>query len=244
MRAPALQATIERRLLVNYRIDPDVLEPMVPPPFRPQLVGGFGIAGICLIRLSDIRPRVLPPVVGLSAENAAHRIAVEWDIPDGTTLGVYIPRRDTSSRTIALLGGRVFPGWHHLADFNVHEREGYYRIAMNSRDGEVSVAVAARLADVPMSGSVLGTLDEASSFFRCAPMGYSATPSAHTFDGVELGTCGWGIQPLAVEEAASSFFDDPSRFPPGTALVDSAFVMERLDTTWTPRPRLVAGAAT
>ncbi|MDQ4097644.1 MAG: DUF2071 domain-containing protein [Actinomycetota bacterium] len=242
MRAPALKATIQRRLLVNYRINPDVLSPMVPAPFRPQLVGGFGMAGICLIRLSGIRPSALPAAVGLTAENAAHRIAVEWDTPDGIARGVYIPRRDTSSRLIAVLGGRVFPGWHHLADFDVQEGNGQYQIYVNSRDGEVSVEVSARLADEPMAGSVFASLEEASWFFRRAPVGYSVRPILGAFDGVELGTCGWGMQALLLEESCSSFFDDPARFAPGSAVVDSAFLMEGLDTRWTPKPRLVARA--
>lgn len=244
MRAPVLSATIERRLLVNYRVDADVLGSILPSCFRPATVRGVGVAGICLIRLGKIRPSGLPPAVGLSAENGAHRVAVEWDTPDGPVQGVYIPRRDTSSRLIALLGGRLFPGWHHRADFDVDERDGHYRVALESHDREVSVAVSARRAEAPMAGSLFTTTEEASSFFRCAPVGYAATSSRGVFDGVELGTCGWGIEPLVVEEARSSFFDDPDRFPLGTATLDSAFLMERVDTTWTPRARLRAGVRT
>lgn len=240
MRAPALRATIERRVLVNYRVDPDALETLLPPPFRPALVGGFGIAGVCLIRLGDIRLPGIPRALGLTAENAAHRVAVQWDTADGAASGVYIPRRDTSSRLVALLGGRLFPGWQHLADFDVHEQDGRCRIGVKSHDGEVSIAVSARLADGHLAGSVFGSVDEASPFFRCAPLGYAATPRRGVFDGVELGTCGWGIRLLEVEEAFTSFFADRDRFPPGSAVLDSAFLMERLDTTWTPRPRLVA----
>ena len=244
MRAPVLRATIERRLLVNYRVDPDVLASILPRPFRPATVCGVGIAGVCLIRLADIRPAGLPAVVGLTAENAAHRVAVEWDTPEGAARGVYIPRRDTSSRLIALLGGRVFPGWHHLADFAVDEQDGHYRVGFQSRDREVSVVVSAQLAEGPMAGSVFKSVDAASSFFRCAPVGYAATPRADVFDGVELGTSGWGVQSLVVEEARSTFFDDARHFPAGTATLDSAFVMSRIDTTWTPRPRLLAAAPT
>jgi hypothetical protein len=50
------------------------------PPFRPQLVHGWAVAGICLIRLGRLRPSRVPSAVGLRSENAAHRIAVEWDI--------------------------------------------------------------------------------------------------------------------------------------------------------------------
>jgi hypothetical protein len=56
MKAPALAAVMERRILVNYRVDPDLLGSYLPAPFRPALVGGHGVAGICLIRLGRIRP--------------------------------------------------------------------------------------------------------------------------------------------------------------------------------------------
>ena len=51
MRAPAIRAVMERRLLVNYRVDPELLAALLPAPFRPVLVAGYGVAGICLIRL-------------------------------------------------------------------------------------------------------------------------------------------------------------------------------------------------
>src|SRR5215212_4816029 len=97
VRAPVMTATIERRLLINYQADPEVLARVLPAPFRPHLVGGVGLAGICLIRLGNVHPAG-GPGVGITTENAAHRIAVEWDTADGPERGVYIPRRDTSSR--------------------------------------------------------------------------------------------------------------------------------------------------
>src|SRR5215467_442697 len=93
LRAPPLRAVMERRILVNFRADPHVLAKAVPPPFRPALVQGYGVAGICLIRLACIRSAPFPAGVGLTSENAAHRVAVERDTPDGPAAGVYVPRR-------------------------------------------------------------------------------------------------------------------------------------------------------
>lgn len=80
MRIPVIRGVIDRRILVNYRVDPDVMARVLPPPFRPQVVGGFAIGGICLIRLKHVRPRFSPLPWGLCSENAAHRIAVQWDV--------------------------------------------------------------------------------------------------------------------------------------------------------------------
>ena len=119
MKIPVIRGTIDRRILANYRIDPEVLGSILPNPFRPKIVGGFGIGGICLIRLKSVRPRFFPFPWGIGSENAAHRFSVEWDVDGKSREGVYIPRRDTSSRLNTFVGGRVFPGVHHHASFVV-----------------------------------------------------------------------------------------------------------------------------
>ena len=45
MRIPVVTGLIDRRILVNYRVDPDVIAALLPPPFRPQLFGGFAVDG-------------------------------------------------------------------------------------------------------------------------------------------------------------------------------------------------------
>jgi hypothetical protein len=128
MRIPVIRGVIDRRILVNFRVDSVVLAAQLPDLFRPQRVHGCGIAGVCLIRLKHIRPTFLPRLVGIASENAAHRIAVEWNTADGVRAGVYVPRRDTSSRLNALAGGRLFPGVHNLARFDVNETEDQFRV--------------------------------------------------------------------------------------------------------------------
>src|SRR4051794_27311195 len=123
MKIPVIQGLIDRRMLVNYRCDPAVLSALLPKPFRPKLIGEFGMAGICLTRLRERRRRGLPGFVGFGSENAAHRIAIEGNDPhDGHVReGVYTPRRDTSSKLNHLVGGRLFPGVYYHARFDVDE---------------------------------------------------------------------------------------------------------------------------
>src|SRR5688572_30835362 len=116
---PTVRGVMNRRILVNFRVRPDVVKRFLPAPFRPKLVQDWGLAGICLIRLEAIRPRGFPSACGIASENAAHRIAVEWDEGGRRREGVYIPRRDTNSLLNRLAGGRLFPGVHHAAEFRV-----------------------------------------------------------------------------------------------------------------------------
>jgi hypothetical protein len=207
-RLPTMIGTIDRRLLINYRVDADVLAGLLPEPFRPQLVHGMGVAGICLIRLSQLRPLGCPAALGLTTENAAHRVAVEWDGPAAPQRGVYIPRRDTSSRLTTLIGGRWFPGEHRRADFQVTEPHDRYEVAFASLDGTARVALDAQVVSDLPGGSIFQSIDEASRFFLDAPLGYSVTHRPDRYDGIELRCATWHVEPLHVTHAASSFFED------------------------------------
>jgi hypothetical protein len=87
MRQPRLASVIERRILVNYRIDPAIIAPMLPAPLRPQEVSGWAVAGICLIRLGKVRPSWVPLKENLWKEagvsratmNRATEILADWN---------------------------------------------------------------------------------------------------------------------------------------------------------------------
>jgi hypothetical protein len=240
MKIPVIQGVIDRRMLVNYRCDPTALSAILPKPFRPKLIGELGMAGICLIRLRQMRPRGLPRFVGVGSENAAHRIAVEWDDADGQVReGVYIPRRDTSSTLNSLVGGRLFPGVYYHARFDIDESDdGGLHVAFASDDGVTRVRVDARLADSLPADSIFKSVDDASEFFRGGAVGYSFAGENSPPDGMELKTRTWEVSPLSVSTVESSFFDDAARFPEGAATFDNALLMRNIQHEWhaTPPP--------
>jgi hypothetical protein len=238
MKIPIIQGVIDRRILVNYRVEPDVLQKHLPPPFRPKLVNGYGIAGICLIRLKEIRPRGLPALTSISSENAAHRIAVEWQENGRTHEGVYIPRRDSSSRFNVATGGRFFPGVHHHAHFHVTEHDDYLQVILDSHDGKVHLAVTGRVAlDLPPT-SIFPSLASASDFFERGALGYSPARQPGHFDGLELRSLRWKMEPLSVESIKSNFFDDKRLFPAGSAEFDCALLMRGIQHEWHGRESL------
>lgn len=238
MRIPVIRGIIDRRILVNFHIDADVLAKILPRPFRPKLIKGRGMGGICLIRLVRVHPRFLPAVLGISSENAAHRFAVEWEQDGEIREGVFIPRRDTSSRLNALVGGRLFPGVHHHARFSIDEHDDYYKVTMDSDDGESHLSVETQLTERLPESSVFSSLREASEFFEQGSLGYSATPDAREFDGLELRAFNWSVDALAVKQVESSFFDDESRFPSGSISFDCALLMRQIEHEWHSQPSL------
>ena len=232
MRIPTIRGIIDRRILANFRIDPNVMSARLPPPFRPKLANGFAVGGICLIRLKAVRPRLIPLPCGIGSENAAHRMAVEWDEQGRTRQGVYIPRRDTNSRLNTFAGGTVFRGTYHHAMFTVHESDDHYSIALQSDDERTRIRVAGRVTDHLPAGSVFTCLNEASAFFEQGALGYSATGTPGRFDGLELKCQSWHVEPLEIEHIESNYFQNSSYFPPGSTQFDCALLMRNIHHEW------------
>lgn len=232
MKIPVIQGVIARRILVNYRVDPEVLARLLPPPFRPKLIGGVGIAGICLIRLEALRPRFVPAGMGLTSENAAHRIAVVWEEDGQPREGVYIPRRDTNRWFNTWAGGRIFPGIHSHATFAMAEGQDRYRVALDSDDGRAHVLVEGRVAPALPPDSVFPSLAAASAFFRSGALGYSPTRDPRRLAGLELRTANWQIEALAVDRVESSLFADRALFPAGSTVFDGALLMRHIVHEW------------
>ena len=227
----SVHAVMTRRILVNFRVRPDVAATLLPLPFRPKLVNGWAMAGICLIRLEDMRPAWLPSWCGVVSENAAHRIAVEWSENGRTREGVFIPRRDTNSLLNRIAGGRFFPGVHHPARFRSNEDGSRFEVELRSRDGETRVSVAGRVTDSWPTRSVFKNLEDASVFFRNGGCGWSPVNGC-SLEGVELRTENWEMRALEIESVASSYFSDPRRFPAGAVEFDCALLMRGISHQW------------
>lgn len=222
---PGVRAHLRRRLLVSYRLDPDVARTLLPTPLRPQLVNGQALAGVCVLGLDRIRPRWAPVRVGLRSENAAHRLAVEWDDGDQIRTGVYILERHSSAWHPVLFGGRLFPGVHRRARFTADESGERYAMTMDAAGEHLD-------ADVEVGGpwvsSLFGSLEEASAFYRSGRIGWSLGHDKVTLESVALAADEWVVEAALIRSVHSSFFDG---LPAGTAELDHVLVMRDLEIT-------------
>ncbi len=191
-----------------------------------------------MIRFRELRPNFLPSWIGMSSENAAHRIAVEWDEDGQMQEGVFIPRRDTNSWFNKTLGGRVFPGIFNRSTFDVSENGAEIHIRIVRSDDGEEVAFSGCAATELPSTSLFPTLDDAAGFFSLGATGYSATREKGHYHGMELNCLTWKIQPLDVIDARSCFFGDATLFPSGSVEIDCALLMQDVDHEWRSRPDL------
>ncbi|GHF09892.1 hypothetical protein GCM10011600_08710 [Pseudolysinimonas yzui] len=233
-----LRAQVRRRLLITYRVDPDVAASLVPAPLRPQLVNGSAVAGVCMIGLSAVRPGWLRPRFGFRTENVAHRVAVEWDDEGGTRTGVYIVERHSSSLLPVLGGGRLFPGVQRRGRFDLDETKDRFRVRMTAPGIRVAVDVG---VGGPWHSELFSSVEDASEFHRQGSVGWSPCAGGGGVEALELTSKEWAAETGVVHSVESSFFDS---LPQGSAELDSALVMRDLPFFWdTPRIDLTRGHA-
>src|SRR5205085_5393730 len=98
------------------------------------------------------------------------------------------------SRLNALVGGRVFPGVHHHARFDVRESPEHFHVALQSDDGDTRMSVTGRVAERLPATSIFTSLAEASAFFQAGSLGYSPNNSGNRFQGLELRCQTWQME--------------------------------------------------
>ena len=113
------------------------------------------------------------------------------------------------------------------------------RVSLSAVDGATRVLADVAITDT-LTSDLFGSLDDASRFFQRGCDGYSATRHPGRFDGLQLVTDAWEVEAASITEARSSFFDDLSSFPPGSAEVDCALVMRKIPVNWKALPSLDA----
>lgn len=219
--SPRYVGDVEGRLLLNYRIELQELESVLPEPFHPvEVDDGVGLGGVCASALHGLRPDVAPRSLSVSSVKTNHRIAVMWKEGDEIQRGSYVTRRDVAGRLKALAGGAVFPGQVRPARItvDVDGDGGRYYVRADCEDEFVRLKASER--DVLGGDSVFSSSDEVLEFFDVEEVAYAGTPGS--FETVESCSVDPEFRPLEVEKARSSFFEKlGGEFDSAVAMVDA-----------------------
>lgn len=229
---PALEGVIRRRVLLNFRVAPEIVAPFIPGPLEVLTHGEAAIVGICLIGMEQLRPKGLPGWIGVTSENMAHRIAIRYPTRTGMSDGVFIWRRDTDQCLVSLLGGRLFPGVNQRAAFTVEDSEKDISICVRTQDRMADVDFDATYDTQWRSQSVFPSFDDAVAFFRRGDCGFSCSLREGRLDGLQLKTLRWEMNPLNVHRFHSAFFEDRVRFPSNAVHFDCALMMRGIPHEW------------
>ncbi|MFW5929208.1 MAG: hypothetical protein ACOCT0_02170 [Halobacteriota archaeon] len=198
--ALALRGNVDSRITVNYRVDVDELESVLPDALVAREVDdGVGVGGVCLGVVRGARPGGVPRLLGVNAESALHRVAVEWD----GGKGCYVVRRDVDSTLGAIAGRALLPGALGRARTTVDvDGERFY--ARVDCDTEF-VRLDAREADGLPGDSVFGSPGDVLEYYGETEVAYAGRP--RTFERSICSIEGGEVAALDPDLARSSFFE-------------------------------------
>ena len=226
MRAPALSGRIERRICIQYRINPSVARRFLPDHIRPKLYQGSALGGICVFRFAPARARILPIPLGFGTELAWHRIAVEWDAGATVAHGQYLLRCEADSRPSARLTPKVLPCSEPAARITVRSNDGGLSISMKSVDGNGDLNLAAVPDDHWPEDSVFPSAKAAQLALSGGHVLWPSNERGET-EGFEVAAGQGTVASLTSHGIDSAWYDDRDRFPLGSIGFDSALLISR-----------------
>ena len=109
--APLAHQTWGKLLFMHWRVDPEVLRPLVPEPLSIDTHGGSAWVGVTPFTLWNVRASFMPPLPGLSS---FHETNVRTYVHLDGVPGVWFLTLDANSRA-AVVGARTL---YHLPYFN------------------------------------------------------------------------------------------------------------------------------
>jgi hypothetical protein len=237
MKLPIIRGIVRRHLMLNYRVDPEVMRRWLPAPFEPDVYRDWAIAGVCLLRVERV-PARLRIGRGLTGEHAAHRVAVRWLDGNREHEGVYVHRSDTGSLIEHLTGARIVPGESRRARFRVEDDGRAIRFVMRSLDRKAEVQFSGHAAAVMPPSSIFPSIREASEFFARGSVGYAVASAGAPPEGIVTEWSDRAVHPLAVTRVRCAIFEDTSMFPAGSVEFDHALVLRDVEHVWRRAPEL------
>ncbi|MCB9907881.1 MAG: hypothetical protein H6830_09210 [Planctomycetes bacterium] len=238
MHHPSLRGRCPRRALIAWRLDPVVARRLVPAPLRPKLLQGAAIGAVDCLRLERLRPRLMPPALGLSMELCAHIIAVEW-VADGVRRdGLYVLRRDVEVRGLGRAAGLLLPGNPQPAHIRVQPEVAGLQLACHSLDGRSQIDVGGQVSEAWIQSTLFGDAAHMLRVLGNRSGGFLAFDEAGHGSLVELDTKPERAEVLALQRAHSSLFEG-ELVPKGAAIPDAALLLRDLVCVWRSQGRVL-----
>jgi uncharacterized protein len=119
-------------LFAHWRVAADTLRPLVPEPFEIEAFDGSAWLGIVPFRMSGVRPRILPPLPGVSA---FPEVNLRTYVSFGGHNGVWFLSLDAADRLAVEVARRVFRLPYYRAEMAcTPERDGWVTYSSRRTD--------------------------------------------------------------------------------------------------------------
>lgn len=223
-------------VLANFAVDVDVLARALPAPIEPAVAHDRAWLSVVIAQMERMRPAFAPECAGVTYNQIVYRAVVECR----GRRGVHFLRSDANSRVMSVLGNALsFFRFHH-GMVEIVGTPGTLAVAAASRDEDpvlvwadfdlaarsTTLPSASRFADMASAKAFLVELFDA---YHPLPRRTLSPPDRVGMVSIERND--WKVHAVPTT-GTYSLMDDSALFPPGSAALDSIFVVEDLHYRW------------
>jgi hypothetical protein len=239
MRIPVLEARIDRKLLILFSTDPEVLANRIPPGRELRLQQDRAILYVQLTRYEKVR--VVPTPIGIGFDEVAYYIALESLPPKKPRMSRDQVIRVESGSAAHVQLARIFRSCEITrAHFSARESANDLDVNGFSERGEILFALRGQQAPCFPPGLLFHGLPSVAEFFgwNLTPTGYEPdlpAPWPYRSRGGE-----YRCFPFEVTRFTSTFLECGIHFPAGAIVLDHAIWLRRVAGQWVSAPERVA----
>lgn len=229
-----VKAFFRHSLVLTYAFPQDLLRPLLPPGLLLDTYKDFGFLAIALVQTENLRPAMMPRLLGQDFFLSGYRIFTRLDTTSNSLRGLRILRSDTDKRLMVISGNLL-----------THYAYQHCNVSFREEDGELQVKITTpgAIADLEVTADLLNQpapLPEGTPFESEKDARRFAGPLPYTFDYErETGSIimirgvrqNWNPQPVAVNVRRCSFFEHEP-FCRATPVLANAFHLQDVPYRW------------
>ncbi|MBI3943230.1 MAG: DUF2071 domain-containing protein [Chloroflexi bacterium] len=232
-----MQTIFQECYLVNFAIDPEVLQRALPPAIEPDLHQGRAYLSIVIAVMHKIRPAFLPERLGITYHQVVYRAVVRYQ----GKRGVYFLRSDADNFFMSLAGDWLTFFRFHYSQITYRkerDRKEHQCATFRLQPGDKAPAGIDALYDLGQKSkemppaSHFSSLAEAQDFLVELFTAYGYDPLSGKVDFVNIKRGEWHIDVVPDVRAEYTFMQDSPLFPPGSAQLDSVFYATHMPYYW------------
>jgi uncharacterized protein YqjF (DUF2071 family) len=227
-----MRTMFRRCLLVNFAVDPDATQRLLPRHIEPDLYRGHAYLSVVIAHMERMRPAFVPKVLGITYNQIVYRVVVRC----GEERGVHFLRSDADSPVMTALGNAFSFFRFHRSAIELRERDGVLDldVATNSAvSGDIHATYSIGEArDVLPTTSAFADLRTAQSWLVELFAAFAYTPGRPTIDVVHIRRGDWNIHVVDDLRGQYDFLMSGQPFGPDTAHLDSIFLVGDVPYHW------------